>query len=482
MVTRELLSSQSILGSFSAKTTGATSTQTSQSSDGSFMAMLQSKQADNISQTTKYASGVNKATSEEATATAGKDAMKDAVDSSAQAPSKATKKETGETLTNDKQQTKLDRLKEKLKEMTGLDDEDIEMLMSMMGPAFMQMIEQLPEAAIDQLDLSKLAAIANTLQNIEINQLLQEPVDQNLLTQLTEQVSEFTEVLKSALEEAGVKMVGTDVEKLVENLNDRVEAFAEIVSESEGKSVKDIMNEMKASQSNENFEAKLTESVQTEANSGAAADGQTAGEEESFETADLSAKAAATNDKLSKETKTDAVDSDQEVMPTNQVQDSKIVDTTLRSMEAKQVPRQEVFSQVMNAIKANLTVGEHGSQMLIKLQPEQLGDVEVKVSMHKGVVLAEIKVENETVKAAIETNLDQLKNALSQKGYNTNQISVAIDSGKKEEGSASYNQWAQSQKQNNKIDVEEDTAFIEKLTTGYMNEGVYETSTIDYFG
>jgi flagellar hook-length control protein FliK len=129
-----------------------------------------------------------------------------------------------------------------------------------------------------------------------------------------------------------------------------------------------------------------------------------------------------------------------------------------------------------------LTVGEHGSQMLIKLQPEQLGDVEVKVSMHKGVVLAEIKVENETVKAVIETNLDQLKNALSQKGYNTNQISVAIDSGKKEEGGASYNQWAQSQKQNSKIDVEDDASFLEKLTSGYINEGVYETSTIDYFG
>jgi flagellar hook-length control protein FliK len=120
--------------------------------------------------------------------------------------------------------------------------------------------------------------------------------------------------------------------------------------------------------------------------------------------------------------------------------------------------------------------------MLIKLQPEQLGDVEVKVSMHKGVVLAEIKVENETVKAAIETNLDQLKNALSQKGYNTNQISVAIDSGKKEDGGASYNQWAQAQKQNSKIEIEDETSFLEKLTTGYVNDGLYETSTIDYFG
>lgn len=479
MVTRELLSSQSILGSFSAKTTGATSTQTSQSSDGSFMAMLQSKQADNAEQTAMRASGVNKATSEEATATAGKDAIKETAGSSAKATTKTGNKES---LTNDKPQTKLDRLKERLKEITGMDDEDVEMLMSMMGSAFMQMIEQLPETAIDQLDLSKLAAIANTLQNIEINQLLQEPVDQNLLTQLTEQVREFTEVLKSALEGAGVKASGSDVEKLVDQLNGHVEDVAEAVSANEGKSVKDIISEMKASKPIETFDAKLTETVNAEANSNTAVDGQNTAKEESLNTAETDVKTAGVTEKTSKETDTDAVDSDQEVMSTNQVQDQKIIETTLRSMEAKQVPRQEVFSQVMNAIKANLTVGEHGSQMLIKLQPEQLGDVEVKVSMHKGVVLAEIKVENETVKAVIETNLDQLKNALSQKGYNTNQISVAIDSGKKEEGGASYNQWAQSQKQNSKIDVEDDASFLEKLTSGYINEGVYETSTIDYFG
>jgi flagellar hook-length control protein FliK len=502
MVTRELLSLQSILGSFSAKTTGATSTQTAQSSDNSsFSALLKSKQSSGTttssnaaSSSTTNDSGVNKATSDNAIATTGNDAAdtnetaeassKQQVETASETKAKTkTETETSEKTSTD--DSKLAQLKERLKKATGLDDDEIDMLMAIMGPAFQQVIEQLPETVIDQLDLTKLADIANTLQNIEINQLLQEPVDETMLTQLTEQISEFTEVLKSAMEG---ETASADFESLLDKINAQAEAVVEAVSENEGKSVKDILSEMKASKPSETVEAKLSTSTDAEeatveqTTSQMASDEQSTAEEETTETANVSTKLTAVSEKTNEDTETDTVDSDQDLMMTNQTQDQKFVDTVIRNMETKQVPRQEVLTQVMDSIKANLTVSENGSQMLIKLQPEQLGDVEVKVSMHKGVVLAEIKVENETVKAAIETNLDQLKNALSQKGYNTNQISVAIDSGKKEDGGASYNQWAQAQKQNSKIEIEDETSFLEKLTTGYVNDGLYETSTIDYFG
>jgi flagellar hook-length control protein FliK len=177
-----------------------------------------------------------------------------------------------------------------------------------------------------------------------------------------------------------------------------------------------------------------------------------------------------------------SVETDDGDMVVQQSQDQKIVETTLKNMEIRQIPKQEIFTQVMEGIKGNLTVNELGSHLSIKLQPEQLGEVELKLTMHKGVVLAEIKVENETVKAAIETNLDQLKQSLTQKGYQTSGISVSVDSGKKENDQTSQQQQFKLKRKVNEVTHDEATSFLEKIALNYNDDMVDATSTIDFFG
>ncbi len=87
---------------------------------------------------------------------------------------------------------------------------------------------------------------------------------------------------------------------------------------------------------------------------------------------------------------------------------------------------QKIMEQVVNGTRLQLNVTEQGSEMLIKLKPADLGNVELKVSIHKGVLMAEIQVENQTVKEALESNLSDLKNALDDKGYSIEGMEVNV--------------------------------------------------------
>ena len=143
--------------------------------------------------------------------------------------------------------------------------------------------------------------------------------------------------------------------------------------------------------------------------------------------------------------------------------------------------KQEIFTQIMDAIKGQIKLTDHGTSLLVKLQPEQLGNVELKLNIHKGIVLAEIKVENEIVKAAIESNLDDLKQSLSNKGYSVDQINVNVDSGKKDRQEAfEFNQQERRNKQNQKNEDKMTLEAIESSTKYIVDE--YEGSTINYYG
>ena len=154
---------------------------------------------------------------------------------------------------------------------------------------------------------------------------------------------------------------------------------------------------------------------------------------------------------------------------------------TVQQTTVQQIPKQEIFSQILDAVKAQVKLSDHGSSMIVKLQPEQLGNVELKLNIQKGVVLAELKVENEIVKAAIESNLDDLKQSLNNKGYSINQINVNIDSGKRE-GQAGFDLKGQkSSKKKNQEGASVDALDpLEQISRYELNE--LDGSTFNYYG
>jgi len=86
-------------------------------------------------------------------------------------------------------------------------------------------------------------------------------------------------------------------------------------------------------------------------------------------------------------------------------------------------------AKVFNQIKETISTKFDGkvSEMKVLLDPKSLGKVELKLTIEKGNVLAEFEVQNTTVKQAIESNLQDLRNALSEKGYALEGLDVSVN-------------------------------------------------------
>lgn len=85
-----------------------------------------------------------------------------------------------------------------------------------------------------------------------------------------------------------------------------------------------------------------------------------------------------------------------------------------------------ILNQVQDGMKASLKVMKDGSEMVMKLKPESLGEVNVKVTVHKNTVMAELQVQSQIVKEALESSLNDLRNTLKDKGFNVDQLNVSV--------------------------------------------------------
>jgi flagellar hook-length control protein FliK len=81
-----------------------------------------------------------------------------------------------------------------------------------------------------------------------------------------------------------------------------------------------------------------------------------------------------------------------------------------------------VFDQVVTG--AALQVRGDTSEMRIKLVPESLGEVTLNVRMEGGQMTAQIDVSHAAVKAALESNMPQLREALSSHGIEVQRLDV----------------------------------------------------------
>lgn len=85
--------------------------------------------------------------------------------------------------------------------------------------------------------------------------------------------------------------------------------------------------------------------------------------------------------------------------------------------------------------KAKLTISQGKSQMELKLKPEELGKISMKIASEEDGVIGKITVENDVIKQIIETNLNTLKESLDQQGIKVQgfQVDVGSDTRKEHE-------------------------------------------------
>lgn len=88
-------------------------------------------------------------------------------------------------------------------------------------------------------------------------------------------------------------------------------------------------------------------------------------------------------------------------------------------------PHAKVMSQIVE--KASILQFPNSTQTKISLNPKELGNVDIKLTMHESSVTASILVENHAVKQVVEANLAQLKHALQQQGITVDEMQVTVD-------------------------------------------------------
>ena len=68
--------------------------------------------------------------------------------------------------------------------------------------------------------------------------------------------------------------------------------------------------------------------------------------------------------------------------------------------------------------------------MVIKLKPNDLGKVTVKISIENGVMNAKFLADSIKVKETLESSLNNLKESLKEQGLQVQNLSVSVDSGR----------------------------------------------------
>ncbi len=90
---------------------------------------------------------------------------------------------------------------------------------------------------------------------------------------------------------------------------------------------------------------------------------------------------------------------------------------------------QELFEQII--AEARLSNLGRGGEMSIKLKPDYLGGLKMKVAVEDGQLKATFIVDNPLVKEVLETNMEALKSGLQKQGLNYQTVDVNVNDGGK---------------------------------------------------
>lgn len=90
----------------------------------------------------------------------------------------------------------------------------------------------------------------------------------------------------------------------------------------------------------------------------------------------------------------------------------------------RDIQQMEIVQQVIEQIK--VFSGSDVSRMEVQLYPEHLGKVQIQVMMKSGVMTAQITAETEMAKAAIESQLQQLKTTFQEQSMKVEAVEVSV--------------------------------------------------------
>lgn len=149
---------------------------------------------------------------------------------------------------------------------------------------------------------------------------------------------------------------------------------------------------------------------------------------------------------------------------------------------------QDIMNQIMDYMKINLR--SDVQEMELQLHPASLGNVHVQIASKDGAITAQFTAQNEVVKAAIESQLIQLKEQFTQQGIKVDAVEVTVANYEQQNFSGNEKEAGEEQKQGakkshrrinlNELDLEElpeDMEDSDKIAADMMARS---GNTVDY--
>lgn len=104
---------------------------------------------------------------------------------------------------------------------------------------------------------------------------------------------------------------------------------------------------------------------------------------------------------------------------------SKIVNSNIINPEQyMNIDKTDVLKQITSKVRSDYD--NELNEINIKLTPEHLGNLTIKVSLERGILSARALVENVNVKQLLQSNLGELKESLKEQGIEFNSIDVSV--------------------------------------------------------
>ncbi|MCT4606722.1 MAG: flagellar hook-length control protein FliK [Marinisporobacter sp.] len=147
----------------------------------------------------------------------------------------------------------------------------------------------------------------------------------------------------------------------------------------------------------------------------------------------------------------------------------------LQTTTAQKPNFQNILEQVVE--KAQVIMDEKGSEMTLRLKPNHLGNLSMKIAVERGIVVANIVAENQAVKEVLESNFNALRDALNEKGFGISELNVSVgqDSDFQQQQSFMNFNKRNNQKSNGNSVGYEDTVVNEQISsTSSMSEAIID--------
>jgi flagellar hook-length control protein FliK len=93
-----------------------------------------------------------------------------------------------------------------------------------------------------------------------------------------------------------------------------------------------------------------------------------------------------------------------------------------------EITAKNVFDQIVTGLKVEVTQGKQ--EIMLQLQPENLGKIAVNISRENGIMTGQFVAESEAVKSLIEKNIPILKQQLEDQGIDLRDVKISVGDSK----------------------------------------------------